>query len=158
MKSKLSITEFRNRLKDNTKIGRSDIQLSLGIFSIFFLSSKIFYGEFDHSTFRLTINYNFTSGFYIIKGKYQNIDNKLKLNYIIEPMSRIGIIWIKCFPFVALIGFNCFYFFNLKNVPNEINILFNSFIAFIIFFSRWDIKRKKKNLEQKFIEIFEINE
>lgn len=158
MNSKLNITEFRNRLKENTKIGRPDIKLSLGIFSLFYLNSKIFYGIFDDSTFRLTINYNFTSGFYILKGKYQNIDNKLKLNYIIEPMSKIGIIWIKYFPFIALIGFNCFYFFNLKNVPNEINIIFNSFIVFIIFFSRWDIKRKRKNLEQKFIEIFEINE
>ncbi|WP_163400859.1 hypothetical protein [Flavobacterium fluviatile] len=158
MNSKLNIAEFRNRLKENTKIGRPDIQLSLGIFSLFYLNSKIFYGIFDDSTFRLTINYNFTSGFYILKGKYQNIDNKLKLNYIIEPMSRIGITWIKYFPFIALIGFNCFYFFNLKNVPNEINIIFNSFIVFIIFFSRWDIKRKRKKLEQKFIEIFEINE
>lgn len=158
MNSKLNITEFRNRLKENTKIGRPDIQLSLGIFSIFSISSKIFYGIFDDSTFRLTINYNFTSGFYILKGKYQNIDNKLKLNYNIEPISRIGIIWTKYFPFVALIGFNCFYFFNLKNLPNEIGITFNSFIVFIIFFSRWDMKRKKKNLKQKFSEIFEIIE
>ncbi len=156
MKSKLNITEFRNRLKDNTKIGRPDTQISLGIFSIFFLSSKKFYGNFDDSTFLLTINYNFTSGFYILKGEYQNIDHKLKLNYIIEPISKTSFIWIKYFPFVALIGFNCFFFLNLKNIPNEINIIFNSFIVFIIFFSRWDIKRKKKNLEQKFIEIFEI--
>jgi amino acid transporter len=156
MKSKLNIIEFRNRLKENTKIGRPELQLSLGILSIFFLSSKSFYGNFDDSTFQLTKNYNFTSGFYLLKGKYQNIDNKVKLNYIIEPMSKIGIIWLKYFPFVAMIGFNSFFFFNIKNAINEVYIVFNLFIVFIIFYSRWDIKRKKKNLEQKFIEIFEI--
>lgn len=156
MKSKLNIIEFRNRLKENTKIGRPELQLSLGILSIFFPSSKSFYGNFDDSTFRLTKNYNFTSGFYLLKGKYQNIDNKVKLNYIIEPMSKIGIIWLKYFPFIAMIGFNSFFFFNIKNTPNDIYIVFNLFIVFIIFYSRWDIKRKKKNLEQKFTEIFEI--
>jgi hypothetical protein len=156
MKSKLNITEFRNRLKENTKIGRAELKLSLGIFSIFFLSSKSFYGNFDDSSFRLTENYNFTSGFYLLKGKYQNINNKVKLNYTIEPMSKIGMIWLKYIPFVAIIGFNSFFFFNLKNVPNNIYIVFNLFFAFIIFHSRWNIKRKKKNLEQKFIEIFEI--
>ena len=156
MKSKLTIIEFRNRLKENTKIGRPDLQLSLGLLSIFFISSKSFYGNFDDSTFRLTKKYNFTSGFYLLKGKYQNINNKVKLNYVIEPISKIGVIWLKYFPFVAMIGLNSFFFFNIKNAPNETYIVFNLFMVFIIFYSRWDIKRKRKNLEQKFIEMFEI--
>ncbi|KLT69200.1 hypothetical protein [Flavobacterium sp. ABG] len=92
----------------------------------------------------------------MLKGKYQNINNKVKLNYTIEPMSKIGMIWLKYFPFVAIIGFNSFFFFNFKNAPNDIYLVFNLFFVFIIFHSRWNIKRKKKNLEQKFIEIFEI--
>ncbi|MFT5754849.1 MAG: hypothetical protein ACI9FW_000981 [Flavobacterium sp.] len=42
MKSKLDITEFRDRLKNNTKIGLPHLQITLGLFSIFFYSSKIF--------------------------------------------------------------------------------------------------------------------
>jgi hypothetical protein len=55
-----------------------------------------------------------------------------------------------------MIGLNSFFFFNIKNAPNETYIVFNLFMVFIIFYSRWDIKRKRKNLEQKFIEMFEI--
>ena len=46
MKSKLDITEFRDRLKINTKIGLPNLQITLGLFFIFFYSSKIFYGKF----------------------------------------------------------------------------------------------------------------
>lgn len=156
MKTKLSIKEFRERLKDNTKIGMPELKITFGIFSFFFQNSKYFYGNFDESTFRLTINSNFVTTFYILKGKYQNINNNLKLNYTIEPINKLGLIWIKFFPFVAVIGFNYFLCFILKNTPNEIFIIFNLFIVFIIFFSRWKLKREKKNLELRFNEIFEI--
>ena len=158
MISKLNISEFREKLKVNTKIGMPELKATFGIFSIFFLNSKNFYGTFDDLTFRLSLNYNFTSDYYILKGKYQNIDNKLKINYTVEPLSKIGIIWIRYFPFVALIGVNFFFFLNSKNLPKEVLIISNLFIVFIIFFSRWDIKRKKKKLERKFIEIFRIIE
>lgn len=158
MTSKLNITEFRDRLKDNTKIGSPQLQVKLGIFSVFFFNSKYFFGNFDDSSFRLIKNYNFTSSFYILKGNYKNINNKLKLNYIVEPLSKIGIIWMKFFPFIALIGFNCFFFFNFKNIPKEVYILFNLFIFYIILHSRWRLKTEKKKLEQKFIELFELTE
>ncbi|WP_281226067.1 hypothetical protein [Flavobacterium aquiphilum] len=156
MKTKLTIKEFRERLEDNTKIGMPELKMTFGIFSIFFQNSKYFYGKFDESTFRLAINYNFVTTFYILKGKYQNINNNLKLNYTVEPINKIGLIWIKFFPFIAIIGFNYFSYFILKNTPNEIFIISNLFIVFITFFSRWKLTREKKNLEQKFIEIFEI--
>jgi hypothetical protein len=156
MKSKLDITEFRDRLKTNTKTGIPELKVNFGIFSIFFFNSKCFYGKFDDSTFRLSINSNFNTTFYILKGKYKNGDNKVNLNYNIEPMSKIGVIWMKFFPFVVLIGVNCFFCFNFKNAPNEIFIVFNLFIVFIVFFSRWKLKREKKNLELKFNKIFEV--
>ena len=63
---------------------------------------------------------------------------------------------MKFFPIISLFAFNLFLLLSSRKTPIEVYIVFNSFIVFIIFFSRWDIKRKKKNLEQKFIEIFEL--
>ena len=53
MKSKIDITEFRNRLKDNTKIGSPKLKFPLGFFSVFTDNSKCFYGRFDNSTFEI---------------------------------------------------------------------------------------------------------
>lgn len=158
MKSKLDITEFRDRLKNNTKIGFPNLQITLGIFSIFFYSSKCFYGKFNDSTFQLTINYNFTFPFYILKGKYKNINNELKLSYTIQPINKKGIVWINFFPFVLLILGNCFFYFNFKNVPGFIYIIFNFWILFFLFYSRWSLKRESEKLTQKFNRIFEVVE
>ncbi|WP_281336863.1 hypothetical protein [Flavobacterium eburneipallidum] len=158
MKSKLNITEFRAKLTENTKIGLPQLRVNFGIFSIFFFNSKCFYGNFDDSTFRLTINYNFTSAIYILKGKYQNTDNKLKLNYTVEPLSKVGIIWMKYFPFVALIGVNSFFYFNFNNTPIFVYILFNLFTIFSFLHLRWSLKRENKKLVQKFNKIFEVIE
>ena len=84
MESKLSITEFRDRLKLNTKIGTPELKFNFGLLSIFSDHSKYFYGSFDDTTFRLSINSNFTAKFYILKGEYKNTDSKLNLNYTIE--------------------------------------------------------------------------
>jgi hypothetical protein len=40
MKSRIDITEFRNRLKDNTKIGNPSLKITWGILSIFNDNSK----------------------------------------------------------------------------------------------------------------------
>ena len=46
MKSKIDITEFRNRLKENTKVGSPKLKVEWGIFSFFFSdNSKYFYGK-----------------------------------------------------------------------------------------------------------------
>jgi len=156
MTSRISILEFRNRLKSNTKVGLLHFKRELGIFSILFPTSKCFYGKFDDTTFRLMLNSNFVSPIYIIKGKYQNINGILKLNYTVVPRSNIGFIWIKFFPLVALIGANTFCYFIFKITTSKVYIIINSFILFSLLYSRWKLKREKKNLEQKFNETFEI--
>lgn len=155
MNSKLKIEEFREKLRINTKIGTPELRPVLGIFSVFSDNSKCFYGNFNESTFKLVKNTNFKTTFYVLRGNYQNIENNLKLSYVIEPSSKLGIIWIKFFPFIALIGSN-FYFLNDKSTPKQILILVNVFIFFTIVFSRWNLKREKKYLENKFNKIFEI--
>jgi hypothetical protein len=157
MKSKLNISEFRNRLEENLKIGSPKLKLSpFGFFTMFGEISKTFYGNFDDSTFRLTMNSTITPTFYIIKGKYKNTNNMLNVNYTVEPNSKFQIVWMKFFPVISLLAFNLFFLLSSGKIPIEVYVVFNSFIVFVIFFSRWDIKRKKKNLEQKFIKIFEI--
>lgn len=157
MKSKLNINEFRKTIKENSKIGSPKLKLSpFGIFTMFGETSKTFYGNFDDSTFRFTINSTISPTFYIIKGKYENTNNTLNVNYTIEPNSQFQIVWMKFFPIISLFAFNLFFLLSSRKTPIEVYITFNSFIVFIIFFSRWDIKRKKKNLEQKFVEIFEL--
>ena len=67
MKSKLNITEFRNRLKENTKIGSPKLKAEWGILSIFFAdNSKCFYGKFDNSTFEIIKNSNFFPSYYFL--------------------------------------------------------------------------------------------
>jgi hypothetical protein len=58
MKSKLTISEFRNRLKTHCKIGSPNFKSSLfGIFTMFGGgNSKTFYGLFNDSAFNLTMN------------------------------------------------------------------------------------------------------
>jgi hypothetical protein len=155
MKSKIDITEFRNRLKDNTKIGSPKLKIPLGFFSIFTDNSKCFYGNFDNSTFELISNSNFSISFYFLKGTYKIIEKNLTVNYSVEPVGKLRIAWIKYFPIIALIMFNSIFYFEAKP-PIEIYILFNVFIIFISIFSRLNIKWQNRKLKRKFNKIFEI--
>lgn len=156
MKSKLSLSEFRRRLKNNTQIGSPKLKLSpFAIFTIFDGKSKLFYGLFDDNDFRLTINYLATPTFFILKGNYKIINDKLEVTYTIEPHPKVTLFWVKYFPFFGVIIMNSL-LISAGNAPLELFMLLNVFLIFIFFYSRWDIKRKRKNIEQKFIEIFEI--
>jgi hypothetical protein len=157
MKSKLSIVQFRNKIKENTKIGSPKFKSSLfGVFTMFDGSSETFYGLIDESNFRLTMNTTLYPTFYVIKGKYKNVNSELYIDYSVESNNKFQLIWMKYFPFVLLFVFNIMFILNQESTPILVSIVFNLFIIFIIFFSRWDINQKKKKLEKKFIEIFEI--
>ena len=155
MKSKIDITEFRNRLKDNTKIGSPKLKIPLGFFSIFTDNSKCFYGDFDESTFRLIKNSNFFSTLYFLKGTYKKTEKNLIVNYTLEPVGKFRIAWVKYFPIVALIMFNSVFYFEIKP-PIKIYIIFNVFIVFIPFLSRLKIEWQNRKLKRKFNKIFEI--
>ena len=114
MKSKINITEFRNRLKDNTKIGSPKLKIPLGFFSIFTDNSKCFYGNFDNSTFELTSNSNFSPTLYFLKGTYKNTEKELIVNYSVEPVGKLRIAWIKYFPIIAFILCNSIFYFEAK--------------------------------------------
>lgn len=155
MKSKIDITEFRNRLSQNTKIGSVKLKIPLGFFAIFTDNSKCFYGKFDHSTFKLIQNSNFLPSFYFLKGNYKKTEGNLIVNYSFEPVGKLRMTWIKYFPIIVLIMCNSIFYFQAKP-PIEIYIIFNVFILFISILSKLNIKRQKKNLKRKFNKIFEI--
>ena len=81
----------------------------------------------------------------------------LYINYTVKPVGKLRIAWIKYFPIIMLIMFNCIFYFEVKP-PIEIYIIFNLFIVLISFFSGLIIKWEKKKLERKFNKIFEIFE
>ena len=155
MESKLSLAEFRTRLQNNTEIGSLKVNLSL--FRIFprFGGIKPFYGLFDEKSFRLTINSSTSPTYFIIKGNYKNINNRLNINYIVEPNSKFQLLWTRFSPVVFLIALNVFFLFFGRGLRRATTIV-SLFLLIIIFYSRWKEERKRKKLERKFIRIFEI--
>jgi hypothetical protein len=157
MKSKLNAIEFKNKIKSNTVIGNPKLKFisPFWLFKIFEGFSKPFYGNFDDSTFRLTINSTVSPTFYTIIGKYKTANRTLDISYIIEPTHKLSIIWIKYFPIIAFVLINSV-LISRDKVPVQVYIAFNIFLVIIVSLSRWRIKQEVKNLERKFNEIFEI--
>lgn len=157
MESKLSLSEFRTRLKDSTEIGSLKAQVNL--FRVFpqFGGIKPFYGLFDDKSFTLTINSTTSPTYFTIKGKYKNVNNILKVNYIIVPNSKFQLLWVRFSPVVFLIALNVFFLFFGRGLRRATTIV-SLFMLIIIFYSRWKEERKRKKLEQKFISIFEIRD
>lgn len=155
MESKLSLSEFRRRLENNTEIGSLKVNLSL--FRIFprFGESKPFYGLFDDKSFRLTINSRTSPTYFIIRGNYKNVNNVLKVSYIVEPNSKFQLIWTRFSPVVFLIVINVFFLFFGRGLRRATTIV-SLFLLILIFYSRWKEERKRKKLERNFIRIFEI--
>ncbi|OXG07773.1 hypothetical protein BC749_101103 [Flavobacterium araucananum] len=156
MKSKLDATEFRNKIKSNTVIGNPKLKFfsPFWLFKIFEGFSKPFYGNFDDSTFRLTINSTVSPTFYTIIGKYKTTNRTLNISYSIEPTHKFSSIWTKYFPVVAFLLVNSVMISN--GTPAEVYIVFNLFLVLIMFLSKRGPKKERKNLERKFNEIFEI--
>jgi hypothetical protein len=155
MESKLTLLEFRTRLKNNTEIGSPKLKLSpFGLF-IIFRGTKPFYGLFDDKSFRLTLNSAVSPTIFIIKGKYKNVNNVLKVDYVVEPNSKFQLIWVEYSPIIGIIAINIFFLFFAKGIRRASTIV-NLFLLFMAFYSRWKSERKRIKLEQKFIETFEI--
>ncbi|OMQ13200.1 hypothetical protein [[Flexibacter] sp. ATCC 35103] len=155
MESKLSLSEFRRRLENNTEIGSLKVNLSL--FRIFplFGGTKPFYGLFDEKSFRLTINSRTSPTYFIIRGNYKNVNNIVKVSYIVEPNSKFQLLWTRFSPVVFLIVINVFFLFFGRGLRRATTIV-SLFLLIIIFYSRWKEERKRKTLERKFVRIFEI--
>ena len=155
MESKLSLQEFRVRLINNTEVGSKTSKL--GNVRIFPISGAIkpFYGFFDGNSFSLTVNSTKSSTNFIIRGKYENINNRLKVDCIVEPVNKYKQFWVYYSPIILILAINIFFLFFAKGLRRASTIV-NLFLLFMAFYSRWNEERKRKKLEQKFISIFEI--
>lgn len=155
MESKLSITEFRTRLSTNTEIG--SLQVKLSSFKIFptFVGTKPFYGFFDNQSFYLTVNSATSPTFYTIIGEYKTVNDRLIVDYIVEPNSKFQFMWVRYAPVICLILINLFIIVFAKGLRRATTII-NLFMLFLIFYSRWKEERRRKKMEQKFLRIFEI--
>lgn len=155
MESKLSLSEFRVKLRDNTEIGSP--KAALGQVRIFPISGAIkpFYGFFDDNSFSLTVNSTKSSTNFIIRGQYESLNNRLKVNCIVEPGNKYKQFWTYYSPIILIVVINIFFLFFARGLRRASTIV-NLFLLFMAFYSRWNEERKRKKLEQKFIRIFEI--
>ena len=155
MESKLSLQEFQIRLINNTEIGSTTAQF--GKVRIFPISGAIkpFYGFFDDKSFRLTVNSPKTSTPFIVKGNYKDINNKVRVDYIVEPSNKWQLVVAKYSPIILILAINIFFLFFARGLRRASTIV-NLFLLFMAFYSRWNEEKKRKKLEQKFISIFEI--
>lgn len=155
MQSKLSLSEFRTRLQDSTEIG--SLKSALGQVRVFPVSGTIkpFYGLFDDKSFHLTINSISSPTPFIIKGKYKNINNTLKVDYVVELNNKFQLLWTRYFPIVLIIAINIFFLFFARGLRRASTIV-NLFLLFMAFYSRWNEEKKRQKLEKKFLRIFEI--
>lgn len=157
MESKLSLSEFRKRLENNTEIGSLKINLSLLRLYPKFRGVKPFYGLFDDKSFRLTVNSTSSPTHFIVRGNYKNVNNVIKINYTVEPNSKAQLIWAYYSPIILILAINIFFLFFARGLRRASTIV-NLFLLFMAFYSRWREERKRKKLEQKFIKLFEIIE
>lgn len=155
MESNLSLADFRTRLKNSIEIGSLKVNLSRFRLFPIFGGVKPFYGLFDDTSFRLTINSAASPTIFIVRGNYKNIGNKVNVNYIIEENSKFQLLWTQYSPVVFLIFINIFFLFIGRGLRRATTIV-SLFLLIVIFYSRWKEERKRKKLEQKFIRIFEI--
>ena len=155
MQSKLSLSDFRERLKNNTEIGSP--KAVLGQVRVFPLygAVKTFYGIFDDNSFTLTVNSLKASTYYIIKGKYKTDNNGVEVLYSVESGNKYQQFWIYYSPIILILAINIFFLFFARGLRRASTIV-NLFLLFLAFYSRWNEERKKKKLEQKFVRIFEI--
>jgi hypothetical protein len=155
MQSNLSLSEFRARLKDNTEIGSPKV--TLGQVRVFPISGKIkpFYGFFDDNSFSLTVNSAKSSTFFVVKGKYNEVNNRLKVDYIVESTNKFQEIWAYYSPIILIVAINIFFLFFARGLRRASTIV-NLFLLFMAFYSRWKEERKRIKLEQNFVNIFEI--
>lgn len=155
MESKLSLAEFRARLINNTEVGSLKVKLStFRVFPIFG-GTKPFYGLFDDKSFHLTLNSAVSPTIFVIKGKYKNVNNVLKVEYVVEPNSKLQLIWAEYAPVFGIIAINIFFLFFAKGLRRGSTII-NLFLLVMAFYSRWKTERKRNKLEKSFVRIFEI--
>lgn len=90
-----------------------------------------------------------------MRGKYESINNRLKVDYIVESTNKFQEVWAYYSPIILIVAINIFFLFFARGLRRATTIV-NLFLLFAAFYSRWKEERKKQKLEKKFLNIFEI--
>lgn len=155
MISKINITEFRERLHKNTKIGNPKIKgTPFAVLTISGESEKPFFGTFDKTKFKLTENATIFPTPFTISGEInpKNVE-ETEIVYEFLPIG-FGYYWLKYMPIVGILIFNLILY--SQSAPLKVFQIMNLFIFGLIVFSRFYMWRKKNKLETNFKRIFEI--
>ncbi len=158
MTSELSISDFKNKLKNHTKIGNAKIKgTPFFIFTLFGQTKKDFYGDFDNSSFQLTINSSFFPIPYIIQGDFKAKNkSKTKLSYKIKPIW-FGYLWVRILPILAFIIVNGILLTQHQKIETEIILIIN-ILLLLMFLPIFILNYRKKIMEKKFRKIFKIGD
>ncbi|ESU21261.1 hypothetical protein FCR2A7T_06890 [Flavobacterium cauense R2A-7] len=155
MVSKISITEFKERLKNNTKYGPPKIKgTPFAIFTLFGESNKIFFGTYSKTKFELTKNSTLFPTVHIISGEIKSIENnKTEINYVVKPIG-FGYYWNKYMPIIAIPIFNLILYTN--SFPLKAYKIINPVIVGIAILCNFLVWRNKNKLINHFEKVFEI--
>lgn len=155
MISKINITEFRERLHKNTKIGNPKIKgTPFAVLTIFGESEKPFFGTFDKTKFKLTENATLFPTPFTISGEINpKSDNQTEINYEVKPIG-FGYYWLKYMPIIGIFVFNIILY--SQSASLKVFQIMNLIMFGFIVFSRFYMWQKKSKLEADFKRIFEI--
>jgi hypothetical protein len=153
MKSKISASQFSERLEYRTRSGNAIYLGPIAFLNLFFnQTTETFYGSFGSGWFELTNN-NFNRVPFVIDGTFTTndagqtlVDYEIKTNYY-------GFFWIHGITLLVM-ALNLPFIFLPDAGPR---IIVNIVIVSIFVLRYFAIYHKKKELEEDFIEIFEIN-
>ncbi len=155
MISKISITEFRERLNRNTKLGNPKIKgTPFAVITKSGESEKPFFGAFDKTKFKLTENATLFPTPFTISGEINpKNDTQTELIYKVKPIG-FGYYWLKYMPFVGILIFNLILY--TQSAPLKVYQIMNPIMFSFIVFSRFYMWRKRNKLVANFKRIFEI--
>ena len=149
MISKINITEFRERLHKNTKIGNPKTKgTPFAVLTITGESEKPFFGTFDKTKFKLTENTTLFPTPFTISGEI-NPKNvvETEIVYKVLPIG-FGYYWLKHMPFFGILTFNLILY--TQSAPLKVYQIMNPIMLCFIIFSHFYMWRTKNKLVEDF--------
>jgi len=157
MISKINILEFSESLKNNTQYGNPKIKgTPFAIFSVFSESNKIFFGTYSETKFVITKNASFYPTPFIVSGEIKSKNKtQTEIFYEIKPIG-FGYYWLKYMPLIGIFIFNIIFY--IESAPFEIFMIMNLALIGFNVFSYFYLREKKNKLVTDFKKVFEIKD
>jgi len=155
MISNINITDFRERLNKNTKLGNPKIKgTPFAVISKSGETNKVFFGKYNKTKFQLTENTILFPTPFILSGEINSKnDLQTKIIYEVKPIG-FGYYWLKYMPIFGIFIFNLILY--TQSASLEIYQTINPILFSFIVLSRFYLWRKKSKMVADFKRIFEI--